>query len=74
MIMYNKTIPERLVEARKYKRCSVSKLADLSGVSRNTLVNIEHGHFGGTIDTLELVAAALGLRIDIIDKTTGKKF
>ena len=49
---------------RKRRKLSQAKLAELSKVSAKTINALELDKNGGTIDTVELLADALGLSID----------
>lgn len=51
----------RARERAGLKRC---KLARLSGVASNTISNIEHDKRHGGIDTITILADALGISID----------
>ena len=51
-----------IVRARKSQRFTQSQLAEMSGVSRRTIVLIEAGG-DCTLSTLQRVTAALGLRL-----------
>ena len=48
---------------RKAKGLTLQELADLSGVGRSTIGNIETGRFGGGQESLEPLARALGVTV-----------
>lgn len=54
-----------LWERRNEQRYSLSQLANISGVSRSTLNNIENGNVSPTLKQLEAIAGAL--KIGIVD-------
>lgn len=61
-------IGARLAQLRKEKNMSQETLAEISGVARRTITNIENGSFAVKIDTLWKLADALGCKIKIVDK------
>ena len=56
----------RLKEIREEKELSQTELARKSGVSRQTIINIEKGHFDGSKETMEKLSRALDTTIDNI--------
>lgn len=58
-------IPETLLVLRKNAKLSQEGLAELSGIGRSTLQDIERGLSSPTVATLELIATAL--KIPLID-------
>ena len=70
IIMTNSTIGNNIKLRRKFLKVTQTQLADLSGLSINTLYKIERGQANPTIDTLIKIADILGMKmtIDIIRK------
>jgi predicted transcriptional regulator len=61
-IEYRDPLIQDIVRARKLQRFTQGQLAEMSGVSRRTIVLIEAGG-DCTLSTLHKVTAALGLRL-----------
>ena len=61
----------RLAELRKAKGFSQEKLAALSGVSRVTIARLETGKTSTTLQTLERIAAALGVTVSVLLEKAG---
>lgn len=58
-----------LYEKRKEKGLSLSKLAELSGVSKGDINMIENGKVSPRVSTLQLLAAALDCKVkDLIEE------
>lgn len=58
----------RLYDARMDKKISQRELADLSGLSRNTIMRIENGDVEPSIDSCRKICSALNVQIiDIFD-------
>lgn len=55
---------EAMREARKKAGMTMRQLAAISGVSHPEIGYLERGEINGKIDTIELLADALGLSID----------
>jgi transcriptional regulator with XRE-family HTH domain len=53
-------------ELRQAKGLSIDALAKAAGVSRNTVINIEHGDTSSNLDTVCRLAAALGTRAAVL--------
>lgn len=49
-------------------KCNITlvQLAKLTGLSKSTINNIENGKTSPTLDELELIAKALGVRIETL--------
>jgi len=62
------TIGDQIKRLRKSRGMSVAKLATLSGVSRSYLHLIEKGENSPTVDKIDAIAEALGVRYGIISK------
>lgn len=54
---------EGIKERRKTLRVTQPQLAELAGVSVNTLYKIERGQANPTLDTLEKIANILGMEV-----------
>jgi len=57
------TIGESIKSRRKALRVTQPELAELAGVSVNTLYKIERGQANPTLDTLEKIANILGMEM-----------
>lgn len=55
---------QRLRSARRDKRLSLRELSERARVDRATIHRIEHGDSGGSVSTLNKLAAALGVSAD----------
>ena len=58
-------IPETLRETREYKQMTLKDLSDATGINMSNLSLIERGRVSPTIDTLQTICKALGLRIEV---------
>lgn len=58
-----------LLERRLGLRLTQFELADLAGVSRTALQQMEAGEASTRLETLERVAEALGCRVALVDAT-----
>ena len=50
-------------QARNNKNISLRQLAELTGISKSTLHNIENGKNSPTLDELEIIASSLNVHI-----------
>ena len=50
-------------QARTEKHLTLVQLATMTGISKSTLNNIENGRTSPTLDQLDAIANALGVRI-----------
>ena len=58
----------RVWEARTQKGYTLIQLAEVTGISKSTLNNVENGKTSPTMSQLESIASALGVRItDLFD-------
>ena len=60
----NLTLKNRLKEARAEKKMSQSQLADIVGVSRNTISSIETGQFNPTAKLALVLCVALDKKFE----------
>lgn len=61
--MANVTIGKGIKARRKTLRVTQPQLAELAGVSVNTLYKIERGQANPTLETLEKIAGILGMEL-----------
>lgn len=61
----NSNIGNAIKSRRKSLRVTQPQLAELAGVSVNTLYKIERGQANPTIDTLDKIADILGLELTL---------
>lgn len=57
---------KRLKQLRKERGITQEKLADMTGLSVESISNIERGVFGPKFDNLEKIAAALDLDVKLL--------
>lgn len=57
---------KRLKQLRKERGITQEKLADMTGLSVESISNIERGVFGPKFDNLEKIAAALNMDVKIL--------
>ena len=60
-------IGQRIADLRKEKGMTQQGLADIVGMQRNHISRIEAGKYSVGFDTLQAIAEALGMTVDIID-------
>ena len=60
-------IGQRIADLRKEKGMTQQGLADIVGMQRNHISRIEAGKYSVGFDTLQSIAEALGMTVDIID-------
>lgn len=58
----------RIASLRKMQGLNITQLADLAGIQRAHLSRIEAGKYAVTIETIEAIAQALGMTVDIVDE------
>ena len=62
-----KRIGQRVRALRTQARLTQQELADRAGLQRTHISRIEDGAFGSQVETIQQVAEALGMTVDIID-------
>ena len=62
-----KRIGQRVKALRKHANLSQEELANRAGLSRTHIGRIEDGTYGVQVETLQAIAEALGMTVDIID-------
>lgn len=58
----------RIASLRKMQGMNITQLADRAGIQRAHLSRIEAGKYAVTIETVEAIAQALGMTMDIVDE------
>ena len=58
----------RIMTLRKMQELSQDELARRAGIQRTHLSRIEAGKYAVTLETIQAIAEALGMTIDIIDE------
>jgi transcriptional regulator with XRE-family HTH domain len=58
----------RIASLRKMQGINITQLANRAGIQRAHLSRIEAGKYGVTIETIEAIAQALGMTVDIVDE------
>lgn len=61
-------IGQQIREAREAKGYTLRHLAKLTGIAYNHIGRIEAGRYNVTLDTLAVIADALGMELEIINK------
>lgn len=59
------SISESIKKRRKELKLSQSYVADLTGLSINTISKVERGETNPTVDVLEKIAAVLGMALKL---------
>ena len=62
-----KRIGQRVRILRTQAGLTQQELADRAGLQRTHIVRIEDGAFGSQVETIQQVAEAIGMTVDIID-------
>lgn len=57
----------RIASLRKQAKLTQEELADRAGLQRTHVGRIEAGKYAVTLETVEAIAQALGMTVDIID-------
>ena len=60
-------IGQRIASLRKMKGMSQEQLSLLAGLQRTHISRIEAGKYAVTLETIQAIAEALGMTVDIID-------
>lgn len=58
----------RIASLRKMQGMNITQLSDRAGIQRAHLSRIEAGKYAVTIETVEAIAQALGMTVDIVDE------
>ena len=59
-------VPKTIKEYRQFRHLTQRQLADKSGISRQTVWNVERENNGTTVYTFEKLLNAMGFRLDIV--------
>lgn len=59
-------IGNRISSLRKERNLSIRELAELAGVNKSTIVNLEAGRFDARLDTLQQIGHVFGKEIDFV--------
>ncbi len=59
-------IGQRIAALRKAKGITQEQLADAAGLQRSHIGRIEAGKYAVTLETIEAIAQAMGMTVDII--------
>ena len=59
-------VPKTIKEYREFRHLTQRQLADKSGISRQTVWNVERENHGTTVYTFEKLLNAMGFRLDIV--------
>ena len=57
----------RIASLRKMQGLTITQLAERAGIPRAHLSRIEAGKYAVTLETIQAIAEALGMTVDIID-------
>ena len=63
-----KRIGDRLRELRTMRGLTFEQLAEVTGLKPNSIARIEDGRFSVNLDILQVIANALGCRVDIVQE------
>jgi transcriptional regulator with XRE-family HTH domain len=58
----------RIATLRKMQEMTITELAQRAGIQRAHLSRIEAGKYAVTIETIQAIAEALGMTVDIVDE------
>ena len=58
----------RIASLRKMQGLTITQLAEQAGIQRTHLSRIEAGKYAVTLETIQAIAEALGMTVDIIDE------
>ncbi len=65
IIMNNKEIGQIIRQRRKYLKITQKELAEIISVGLRSLIKIENGEGNPTLDQLQKIIEALGLKLEI---------
>lgn len=65
-------LAEQIRSARKDRGLSLKQLADLAGIGKTAMFDLEHGNPGVRLNTLLAVLAQLDMDLELIKPETGK--
>ena len=60
-------IGQRIAKLRKFAGLSQEQLSERAGLQRTHISRIEAGKYAVTLETIQAIAEALGMTVDIID-------
>lgn len=58
----------RIASLRKMQGLTITQLAERAGIQRAHLSRIEAGKYAVTLETIQAIAEALGMTVDIVDE------
>lgn len=58
----------RIASLRKMQGLTITQLAERAGIQRTHLSRIEAGKYAVTLETIQAIAEALGMTVDIVDE------
>lgn len=62
-----KEVGASIRRARQLRHLTTSEVAEMVGISRETVTKLEAAHWSPTLDQINRVAAILGVRLAVID-------
>lgn len=60
-------IGQRIAKLRKFAGLSQEQLSERAGLQRTHISRIEAGKYAVTLETIQAIAEALGMTVDIVD-------
>ncbi len=66
-------IGQRIADLRRLQGMTQEQLAAAAGLHRPHIVRIEHGQYAVTLETIQAIAEALGMTIDIVTDNKTEK-
>ena len=64
---FNLRIGQRIAQLRKLAGLSQEQLSERAGLQRTHISRIEAGKYAVTLETIQAIAEALGMTVDIVD-------
>ena len=64
---FNSRIGQRIAQLRKLAGMSQEQLSERAGLQRTHVSRIEAGKYAVTLETIQAIAEAIGMTVDIID-------